>query len=355
MLNNYRLRHTFTRNSDESILDSVGRFRWSLVLFCLLSPIGCGCSADSKPGLLSSFGYHIGKTKVWYKNHENGLEVYSVHQVIGADAPTFREKTFTNKQGTSQTLGVDAQHVFWGWELIEGADLATFEYVGSGYFKDKNYAYSFANRLSEDAANFELIGDFVRDSKNVYFASSVFSDDAPNFQRVGPIESKYYRDSKRCWYFISPIAEADPNTIRSLGGNYAADQEHIFYEMNLLEGADQATFQILPLEYSRDAIHVYYQSLPLEDAQADSFKVLNFRYSVDASRCYYYGFPIKDAAPLSFQVIDEYYTKDASHVWINGTLIDGADPATFRVIQGPGGKSRDANYEYDMEQRVGGK
>lgn len=299
-------------------------------------------------------GYHVGPKKVWLKSRETGLEVYSVHEVVGADPKNFSQRVLKNQFGETQTLGFDTESVFWGADKIEGADLASFEYVGSEYFKDKNHAYYYSHLISDDASNFVLFDEFVKDTKNVYFAGGVFSDDAPNFARVGPVDSRYYRDSKTCWYFVSPLPGATPSLIKSLAKNYAVDDKNVFYETTPIEGAEIASFEILKSDHSRDAKGVYFQSQTILGADPGSFEIIDDRISRDKSNCYYYGYPLDRADPGSLEIIDEFYIKDASHVWLNGTLIDGADPKTFRVIAGPGGRSRDAKYEYDMYERVNG-
>ena len=231
----------------------------SLFLFLLGLLLG-GCNSDAKPGFLSSMGYHIGKTKVWIKSPRSGMEIFSVNEVVGADPKTFYSKTLTSRDGRSQVIGFDARSVFWGFEQVEGADTNTFEYVGSEYFKDKSHGYHFANRISEDAPHFELYDEFARDSTNVYFGGSVFSDDASNFVRIGEAPSRFYKDRIRCWFFISPISEADPATIRYIGKDYAMDEKRVFHQMNVIDSADPASFKTLQHDFSCDERAVGRQS-----------------------------------------------------------------------------------------------
>ncbi len=328
---------------------SANRFQ-HVFLLCLALSLN-GCNSEDKPGLLDSMGYHKGKTKVWLKSPNAGY--YVVQEVAGADPKTFYSKSLANKEGATQIFGFDAQHVFWGSSPVEEADLASFEYVGSEYSKDKSHGYCQSRKLTDDAAHFEIYDEFGRDSKNVYFAGGVFSDDAENFVRVGDADSRYYKDSTRCWYSISEIAQADPKTMRHLGKDYAADEKHVYHEMNRIDAASPLSFALLDHEFSRDAKSVFFQSEPIEGADPATFKVRNERIGTDKNHCYYYGAVIGEADPATFEVIDDFYCKDAKHVWINGGLITGADPATFRVVDGPAGKSRDAKNEYDMAERAG--
>ncbi|MDZ4678820.1 MAG: DKNYY domain-containing protein [Saprospiraceae bacterium] len=49
-----------------------------------------GCGGDGKPGLFSSMGLHVSKSKVWYKQSASGYEFYRVNEVNGADPTTFQ-------------------------------------------------------------------------------------------------------------------------------------------------------------------------------------------------------------------------------------------------------------------------
>jgi hypothetical protein len=324
-------------------------------LFVVLCVLLVGCSSDSKPGAFSEMGYHVRKTKVWLKSPRSGMEIYAVNEVVGADPKTFQSKELSNQQGATYLAGIDAKNVFVGEKRVEGADIASFEYIGAGYFKDKNAGYHFENRITSDAKNFVFEDEFARDSKNVYFGGNVFSEDAKRFARVGKPGSHYYKDSAKCWYSIHELEGADPSTLRYLGKDYAADRERVYYQMNVVTGADAGSFRILKQLYSRDKQNVYYQTEPIDGADPESFRVLDERYGVDNDHCFFYGGVLNGADPKTFQPLDPFYAKDAKHVWINGNAIEGADPATFQVIDGPAGKSRDAKHQYDMDQRLGGE
>lgn len=323
-----------------------------LIMGFLSALFGCG---DSKPGLFSSNGYHINSDKVWYKT-SLGMS-YNVSEVVGADPKTFQERELRSKIYAQLTAfyGFDQKSVFWAGVKIEGADLATFEYVGSQYSKDKHAVYYMAQRLTDDVAHFTAITpDFIRDAQNVYWGGSVFSEDPDHFVEVGQAGSGYFKDSKKCWYGIYELTNADAKTLRYIGPATAADASHLYHEMNEIEGVDIKTYQILEQGYARDAHSVYAESNRIEGADPVSFHVLGNNYSLDAKHCYYRTMPLPDADPATFQVIDPFYTKDARHVFTNGAPIEGADPATFRVLNGPAGCSCDAHYAYSMSERIPG-
>jgi hypothetical protein len=325
---------------------------YTIMFFSFLSALfGCG---DGPPGLFSSFGYHIGAQKVWYK-YSTGM-AYNVDEVTGADPKTFVIRQLKSKAlGTTSEYGIDQNHVYWGSKLIEGADPATIEYLSGCYSQDKNAVYYMSDRLTDDLPHIEVVSqDFIKDSRHVYFGGRSFSDDPAHFTRVGEIESKYFRDSYMCWYGIYELKGADPATLHYLGPGTAADATHIYQEMNEVEGADLKTYQILADGYSKDAHNVYQNSIQMEGARPATFRVLGSNYSLDDQHCFYFNTPIKDADPATFQLIDPFYSKDARRVFIGGALIEGADPTTFRVLNGSAGCSCDAHHAYSMEKRIEG-
>lgn len=282
---------------------------------------------------------------------------YSVREVLGADPKSFvvRELQSKTYPGSTAFFGMDQHSVFWADTKIEGADLATFEYLCSWYSKDKQGAYYMAQRISEDLAHFEVLSyQFVKDSKSVYFGSDVFSDDPVHFARVGAETSSYYKDSKHCWYDIYEIKGADPSSFRFLGLKTAADASHVYHEMNEVEGVELQSYQLLERDFSKDARQVYRQGIRLKEADPATFRILSDDYSLDARHVYYMLNPIPDADPVTFTLVDEFYAKDARRVFLSEKVIEGADPASFRVLNASAGCSCDAHYAYTMEKRIQG-
>lgn len=334
------------RNGGSTLLRNI------VIMGFLSSLFGCG---DGRPGLFSSNGYHIGDDQVWYKT-STGI-YYEAIVVVGADPGSFQEKEFKSNlfSGASANYGMDKHSVFWAGAKIEGADLASFEYVCDNYSKDKNAVYYRANRLTDDVAHFAVVSrQFVKDSKFVYFGNTVLSEDPAHFARVGDETSDYYADGKKCWYDIYELKYADPATFHYFGPKTAADGKRIFYEMNEVEGADLKSYQIMEDDYSKDAKQVYQKGQMMPGANPATFRLLGHNYSVDNKYCFYYTIPLQDADPATFQLIDDFYTKDARLVFCNGNLIEGADPATFRILNSEAGCSCDAHHAYNLEKRIEG-
>ena len=356
----------------------------NMIIMGLLSALfGCG-GGEGKPGLFSSMGYHVGKTKVWYKQSASGYEFYRVSEVVGADPGTFKVEILVSPDNPNDSLtyGLDKYGVFLYGSQIEAADPATFEYLGISYAKDKRAVYFLGQRISETPEQFSLFDrSFGKDSQHIYSGRSIISDDPEHFTKIGDENSVYYKDRERCWYGHREIEGAVAATFRLIDGQTAADAKQVYFKHEPIEGALPASFQPVSGDYYRDAKHIFYQTLLLEGADAASFRevspevfadkkgvflrhvhilgadpatfeMLNDYYGRDAKRCYYSGIVLKGADPKSFQVLGDYYAKDARQVYYNDNLIAGADPASFRILNEISGCSCDAKYAYAWDERI---
>jgi len=290
-------------------LVKISAIRAIMIFGFIATLLGCG---DGKPNVFSSNGYHIGKEKVWYKT-SLGMDI-RITEIVGAHAKTFVVQSVTSKvTGRTSEYGKDQGCIYYGGAALPGCDVASFEYVGGGYSKDKNRVYYMSDVLCDDVAHFEMMDDqFAKDASHVYFGNSVFSEDA------------------------------------------ATDETRVFYQMNEVEGADVKSYQLLDKQYTKDTHKVYREGQAMEGADPASFRVLDQHYTLDHQQCYYDLQAIPTADPATFQLVDEFYAKDARSVFISEKRIEGADPATFRVLNGNAGCSCDTRYAYNMENRIQG-
>jgi len=332
-------------------LVKIPAIRAIMIFGFIASLLGCG---DGKPGFFSSNGYHIGKDKVWYKN-SLGMDI-RITEIVGADAKTFVVQSFTSKvTSRASEYGKDQSSIYYGGSALPGCDVASFEYVGGGYSKDKNRVYYTSDVLCDDVAHFEMLDDqFAKDAARVYFGNSIFSEDAAHFKRIGDATSNYYTDRYKCWYGIYELKGIDPKKLRYIGPDAATDETKVFYQMNEVEGADVKSYQILDKQYTKDARQVYREGQAIAGVDPATFRILDQHYTLDHQQCYYDLQAIPMADPATFQLVDEFYAKDAHSVFISEKRIEGADPATFRVLNGNAGCSCDAHYAYNMENRIQG-
>ena len=301
----------------------------------------------------------------------------------------------------------------------EGVDVATLESVGKSffkdYFKDKNNVYIVASErpISTDSINtklnfykliganpktFELIDNFGRDDKNVYFLDKKLKGiDAKTFEEIS---FSIVKDKNGLHILLNSddfgiktrnlkISGLDLKTFKKLENGYYQDKNNVYYDLDnnlyTIKNADLATFEVLNSPYSssiyfaKDKNNVYYQNKKINGIVADGFeqiqsnfikdkngiykfeenenekslkitlinakidfenlKELDWKYFGDDKNIYYFDesdFKKLDRADInSFERI-EYtgFFKDKNNVYYDGEKIEGIDMNSIEVING---------------------
>ena len=301
----------------------------------------------------------------------------------------------------------------------EGVDVATLESVGKSafkdYFKDKNNVYIVANErpVSTDSINtklnfykliganpktFELIDNFGRDDKNVYFLDKKLKGiDAKTFEEIS---FSIVKDKNGLHILLNSddfgiktrnlkISGLDLKTFKKLENGYYKDKNNVYYDLDnnlyTIKNADLATFEVLNSPYSssiyfaKDKNNVYYQNKKINGIVADGFeqiqsnfikdkngiykfeenenekslkitpinakidfenlKELDWKYFGDDKNIYYFDesdFKKLDRADInSFERI-EYtgFFKDKNNVYYDGEKVEGIDMNSIEVING---------------------
>ena len=301
----------------------------------------------------------------------------------------------------------------------EGVDVATLESVGKSffkdYFKDKNNVYIVASErpVSTDSINtklnfykliganpktFELIDNFGRDDKNVYFLDKKLKGiDAKTFEEIS---FSIVKDKNGLHILLNSddfgiktrnlkISGLDLKTLKKLENGYYKDKNNVYYDLDnnlyTIKNADLATFEVLNSPYSssiyfaKDKNNVYYQNKKINGIVADGFeqiqsnfikdkngiykfeenenekslkitpinakidfenlKELDWKYFGDDKNIYYFDesdFKKLDRADInSFERI-EYtgFFKDKNNVYYDGEKVEGIDMNSIEVING---------------------
>ena len=301
----------------------------------------------------------------------------------------------------------------------EGVDVATLESVGKSafkdYFKDKNNVYIVANErlISTDSINtklnfykliganpktFELIDNFGKDNKNVYFLDKKLKGiDAKTFEEIS---FNIVKDKNGLHILLNSddsgiktrnlkISGLDLKTFKKLENGYYKDKNNIYYNLDnnlyTIKNADLAIFEVLNSPYSssiyfaKDNNNVYYQNKKIDGLVADGFeqiqsnfikdrngiykfeedenekslkitpinakidfknlKELDWKYFGDDKNIYYFDendFKKLDNADVnSFKRI-EYtsFFKDKNNVYYDGEKVEGIDMNSIEVISG---------------------
>lgn len=302
----------------------------------------------------------------------------------------------------------------------EGVDVATLESVGKSsfkdYFKDKNNVYIVASErefISADSINtklnfykliganpktFELIDNFGKDDKNVYFLDKKLKGiDAKTFEEIS---FSIVKDKNGLHILLNSdasgiktrnlkISGLDLKTFKKLENGYYKDKNNIYYDLDnnlfTIKNADLATFEVLNSPYSssiyfaKDMNNVYYQNKKIDGLVADGFeqiqsnfikdrngiykfeedenekslkitpinakidfknlRELDWKYFGDDKNIYYFdedSFKKVDKADInSFERIDSTsFFKDKNNVYYEGEKVEGIDTNSIEVISG---------------------
>lgn len=187
---------------------------------------------------------------------------------------------------TSQTwLWKNNAHVFYGDNIIEGADPQTFTTFGSfngDYFRDRAAIYYRDKRLTEaDPASFRVGITTAYDNNHVYKAGQLLVRDGEPVQAVNHILYKTRQTVYQANRSIGsmdgvPVAGIDPATLRRLTNRLSIDKNHVYCAERSVPIA-QTDFERLRywegrnLMYLSDGKTVYLCTSPLPWLDAKTF------------------------------------------------------------------------------------
>lgn len=183
----------------------------------------------------------------------------------GADSETFVTLS------RSPWYGKDKARVYYGPELIAGANPATFRILPEeDYSTDGVSVFYQARRLERaDPATIDFSGrPFVTDRTGVFFKSERMSGAVAPVSRLEP--GDYARDAAGAVFYLQHLVEngdpiqryvrldlCDPPTFEILGGGFAADSKCVHFESKQMPQVDRATFELLGMSWAKDRNAVF--------------------------------------------------------------------------------------------------
>lgn len=185
----------------------------------------------------------------------------------------------------------DKKNVFAGSEVINDADVHSFEVLSHSYSKDKNNIYYRADKVEKaDIESFIIITNkgqqqgFFKDINHIYFNGKVVDNADPISFKVlyNPItyvnwQYHYLADNNNVYYLnegtLNVLHDADPKTFTPLKGLYAKDSDHVFYNDEILAKADPETFYIFDTPYpcAKDENYVFVRNVIEEGIDPNNF------------------------------------------------------------------------------------
>ena len=183
--------------------------------------------------------YKVKKDSVYliYCNEGSG---YHKIPVIGADAKTFE----VLELGHPYLFGRDKNNIYIDEENLEGADPASFEYLGNNFFRDKNRTY----------------------------------------------HSHCYGSVK---ITICPIPGVDPDKIKLIKGNWAKAGNILIFCNDTLTLSDIESFKLIKGDYGKTNTQILFETKVIKEADLATFEVVDYIRAKDKNHYYEYGI-IKD-------------------------------------------------------------
>jgi len=250
-------------------------------------------------------------------------------------------------------------------EKVDNVDKRTFEDLGGGFGRDKNWIYSGKMKLRNiDRESFEHIGDgYIKDKNGIYRDAEVIfydSDDSYNISKLENVDKEsfenigegYSKDKNNIYYNNEKFKNIDVKTFQLIGNGFSKDKNNVYFEKNKIEGAEAKTFQIVDNFFEKDKSNVFYKEYKLKNISPIEFQTLYM--SKNANVAYAIFFKNKDGVfklliedPFdltknkivklnvdkdSVKILSKNYYKDRNNVYCNDKVLKGADVKTFELV-----------------------
>ena len=213
----------------------------------------------------------------------------------------------------AQNLGdyysIDKGKVYYGSEILEGANPKTAELIGFSLLKDDKNVY--------------YMGEKIKDVK------------IKNFEKLG---QNYWKNDNKIYYRDKKIENADIMSFKVLNEDYAKDKNNV-YDGNESIGRgikDPETFEFLPngiiygTLYGKDKYNVYY----IKNKMLNCFDT------------YYSIYEVEGINRDKVEVLNDWFIKDDKNIYFEGKILEGVDYNTFEVLPNGDGKDKNRSYEY---------
>ena len=238
--------------------------------------------------VLENTPYAKDNNSVYYSASRGGNGSEGILTIEGANAEHFRSMCTDKSYGDCYYYGLDDVHVYYTGVLIPFAHAGSFQLVGGGYARDKNFVYFNGVKLEGSSGkSFEIIDYYYsKDKNNAYYYGKVIEGmNGSSFKLLG--ESGIGSDGVHICYRDSVYESGDPSTFVDLGCGYYKDVNNVYSRGQILKDLDPATFENLEWGFSKDKNGVYCDDVVIPNADPLSFEVLGRKYSRDRKRTYY--------------------------------------------------------------------
>lgn len=264
-------------------------------------------------------------------------------RAMASSSPDFARRMAINELpdiGNFSNYKKDNRYVYYGTDIVVGADPNTFKIIDDQFAKDKNHIYSKGRVLEDSDSSTFILGPIPKDKSNVYLLSTC--------------ENNQW---DRCY---QKVEGADPVTFQPFIGGYYKDKFHIFFDTKIIPNADIETFAIhdggkYGYSYAYDENNTFvmtYDGIGVIDERCGNLDPIGGYYLKCDDKVYYEDKLLVDAdvntmIPVG---VTSNYAKDSKTVYFDGEVVIGADAATFDI--GDGINAKDKYHTYRYGQRI---
>lgn len=268
---------------------------------------------------------------------------YAERKPKGYDPQTFKR--------INDAYAVDANHVYYLNDVLEGANPTSFHALDENYAVDSQRVwYNGDSIVGADPSTFVAPSDTITLSHDIYDyykgAQALHVEDMETFKQI---DNSWAIDNQNVYYLNKRVENkavsiGDYRTFRALNNFYAADDKHVYYENNLVEGADPKSFEILEgqYHYAKDKNRVYYKAYgsPIRDFAALRHKNMEGglwdAFHTDGKTVYNPELmPMPSGTDFAtIHRVEPYrdWYADKAHVYYGNHLLPEANPKTFKVF-----------------------
>lgn len=214
--------------------------------------------------------------------------------------------------------------------LLAACDAGFQEIDGKYVYVDANESQGRVEHPIPDADpnSFEVLNTkgYARDKLHVYFQYQLLEGADPNtFEAISDL---YGKDTSQVYYRGKPIQGADPASFSLINLQWGRDRNDIYIQDRPIKACDPATFELLKDGWEKDSECVYRGSAQLENADPKTFTVLNYWFGKDSSHVYD-SFPriIEGADAATFKLqkgLCKVCAEDKNHCYRYEEVVDCA-------------------------------
>lgn len=327
-------------------------------------------------------GYGRDKNNIFYNEKRMKVSDISSFEVMNSNYSKDKNTVFYNGEklkvdaGTfyifkeNENFGKDSKNVYYvdilsnneKIEVIEGADVSSFEVLNKNYAKDNNKVYynsDIINILSKiddaDSETFTVLSDdYAKDKTNIYYSGSKLKNaDVKTFKIISDFVAK---DKDRVYIKYWELGEEESSdnlmnllleeediiskekfekAIKLVANFYKDEKENEKVRLK----ADSQTFKAITDVkeingfYAIDKYRGYY--IENSESSSDSFGYLSEVYYLD------------DLNVKNVKVLNNYYIKDDKNVYCLGVKVKEAEALTFKVKNSFSSEAQDKNHKYE--------